>query len=69
MCHFWWDVHRFTGRSLHCKVEQPCTNTLHGESLICYIKHQNGSIFINFFFLSTWYTLGGCTVLNLYESM
>ena len=21
---FWWDVHRFTGRSLHCKVEQPC---------------------------------------------
>ena len=40
----------FTGRSLHCRVEQPHANTLHGKNPTFYIKHhQNGSNFYEFF--------------------
>ena len=42
-----------TGRSLHCKVEQPRVNTLHVKNPTFYIKHhQNGSNFYQSFFVS-----------------
>ena len=48
------------GRSLHCKVEQSCVNTLHVINPTFYIKHhQNGSNYYQLFFKSryTWYLL------------
>ena len=61
-----------TGRSLHCKVEQPHVNTLHVKNYTFYIKHhQNGSKFYQFFSRSryTWYLLNNNKMMTKFDDV